>query len=87
LPASAPQFYQQVQSPTVPVAEQYAGASANLRVARPPVLSGSYVQGAYGPVLLSPGVVQFPGWSPYSVRGTCLQSEKSIFLHLAVAFF
>ncbi|XP_014514716.1 zinc finger CCCH domain-containing protein 32 isoform X3 [Vigna radiata var. radiata] len=66
LPASAPQFYQQVQSPTVPVPEQYAGASANLRVARPPVLSGSYVQGAYGPVLLSPGVVQFPGWSPYS---------------------
>ncbi|XP_068492565.1 zinc finger CCCH domain-containing protein 32 isoform X2 [Phaseolus vulgaris] len=66
LPASAPQFYQQVQSPAVPVPEQYGGASANLRVARPPVLSGSYVQGAYGPVLLSPGVVQFPGWSHYS---------------------
>ncbi|CAJ1969091.1 unnamed protein product [Sphenostylis stenocarpa] len=66
LPASAPQFYQQVQSPTVPLPEQYGGASTNLRVARPPVMSGSYVQGAYGPVLLSPGVVQFPGWSHYS---------------------
>ncbi|CAJ1969093.1 unnamed protein product [Sphenostylis stenocarpa] len=66
LPASAPQFYQQVQSPSVPLPEQYGGASTNLRVARPPVMSGSYVQGAYGPVLLSPGVVQFPGWSHYS---------------------
>ncbi|KAG4995866.1 hypothetical protein JHK82_026685 [Glycine max] len=66
LPTSAPQFYQQVQSPTVPLPEQYGGASTSLRVARPPVLPGSYVQGAYGPVLLSPGVVQFPGWSHYS---------------------
>lgn len=67
LPASAPQFYQQVQSPTVPpLPEQFGGASASVRVARPPVLPGSYVQGAYGPVLLSPGVVPFPGWSPYS---------------------
>ncbi|XP_027363481.1 zinc finger CCCH domain-containing protein 32 isoform X3 [Abrus precatorius] len=66
LPSSAPQFYQQVQSPTVPLAEQYGGASTNLRVARPPILPGSYVQGAYGPVLLSPGVVPFPGWSHYS---------------------
>ncbi|XLU18581.1 hypothetical protein S245_054647, partial [Arachis hypogaea] len=66
LPASAPQFYQQVQSPTVPLPDQYGGASTSLRVARPPMLAGSYVQGAYGPVLLSPGVVPFPGWSPYS---------------------
>ncbi|XP_012569971.1 zinc finger CCCH domain-containing protein 32 isoform X4 [Cicer arietinum] len=66
MPASAPQFYQQVQSPTVPLPDQYGGASTSLRVARPPVLPGSYVQGAYGPVLLSPGVVPFPGWSPYS---------------------
>jgi len=73
LPASAPQFYQQVQSPTVPpLPEQFGGASASVRVARPPVLPGSYVQGAYGPVLLSPGVVPFPGWSPYSVRDTYL---------------
>ncbi|KAM7276842.1 hypothetical protein ACFE04_018708 [Oxalis oulophora] len=48
--ASAPQFYQPVQSPS----------------ARPPVLAGSYVQGAYGPMLFPPGVVPVPGWSPYS---------------------
>ncbi|KAF7804820.1 BTB/POZ domain-containing protein [Senna tora] len=68
MPASAPQFYQQVQSPTVPLPEQFGGASTSLRVgvARPPMMPGSYVQGAYGPVLLSPGVVPFPGWSPYS---------------------
>ncbi|CAL0308480.1 unnamed protein product [Lupinus luteus] len=66
LSASAPQFYQQAQSPTVPLPDQYGGASTSLRVARPPILPGSYIQGAYGPVLLSPGVVPFPGWSPYS---------------------
>ncbi|XP_054819351.1 zinc finger CCCH domain-containing protein 32 isoform X2 [Prosopis cineraria] len=66
MPASAPQFYQQVQSPTVPLAEQYGGASNSLRVARPSMLPGSYVQGAYGPVLLSPGVVPFAGWSHYT---------------------
>ncbi|TYI67941.1 hypothetical protein E1A91_D08G054500v1 [Gossypium mustelinum] len=64
--ASAPQFYQPVQSPSVPVPEQYGGASTNVRVARPPPLPGSYVQGgAYGPVLFSPGVVPIPGWSHY----------------------
>ncbi|KAH9730254.1 zinc finger CCCH domain-containing protein 32 [Citrus sinensis] len=66
LPASAPQFYPPVQSPTVPMAEQYGGASTSLRVARPPLLASSYVQGAYGPVLFSPGVVPFSGWNPYS---------------------
>ncbi|MBA0583272.1 hypothetical protein Gorai_014137, partial [Gossypium raimondii] len=61
-----PQFYQPVQSPSVPVPEQYGGASTNVRVARPPPLPGSYVQGgAYGPVLFSPGVVPIPGWSHY----------------------
>ena len=79
LTASAAQFYQQVQSPTVPLPEQYVGASSSLRVARPPILPGSYVQGAYGPVFLSPGVVQFPGWNHYSVRGMCVCGEKSIF--------
>ncbi|MBA0591601.1 hypothetical protein Gorai_008609, partial [Gossypium raimondii] len=46
--------------------EQYGGASTSVRVARPPLLPGSYVQGAYGPVLFSPGVVPIPGWSHYS---------------------
>ncbi|XP_044494349.1 zinc finger CCCH domain-containing protein 32 [Mangifera indica] len=63
IPASAPQFYPPVQSPSVPMPEQYRGASTSLRVPRPPLLA---VQGAYGPVLFPPGVVPFSGWSPYS---------------------
>lgn len=66
VPASAPQFYPSVQSPSVPMPEQFGGQSTGLRVARPPLLPGSYVQGAYGPVLIPPGVVPIPGWSPYS---------------------
>ncbi|MBA0860873.1 hypothetical protein Goshw_022100 [Gossypium schwendimanii] len=54
---------QPVQSPSVPITEQYGGTSTS---ARPPILPGSYVQGAYGPVLFSPGVVPIPGWSHYS---------------------
>ncbi|KAM1279084.1 hypothetical protein ACFX13_032008 [Malus domestica] len=66
IPASVPQFYPLVQSP-VPLAEQYGGASTSLRVARPPLLTGSYVQGTYCPVLIPPpGVVPIQGWSPYS---------------------
>uniref|UniRef100_A0A2P2LAT1 Nucleic acid binding protein n=1 Tax=Rhizophora mucronata TaxID=61149 RepID=A0A2P2LAT1_RHIMU len=45
--------------------DQYGAASPSLRV-RPPLLPGSYMQGAYGPLLFSPGVVPIPGWSPYS---------------------
>ncbi|KAK7392339.1 hypothetical protein VNO78_20773 [Psophocarpus tetragonolobus] len=67
--AFAPQFYHQLQSPTVPLNEQYGGASTGLRVARPPVLLASYVQ---------MGVVQFPGWSHYSVRGTYTCNSCSI---------
>ncbi|XP_004309682.1 PREDICTED: zinc finger CCCH domain-containing protein 32 [Fragaria vesca subsp. vesca] len=66
VPASAPQFYQSVQSPSVPMPEQFGGQSTGLRVARPPLLPGSYVQGAYGPVLIPPGVVPIPSWNPYS---------------------
>ncbi|OWM78021.1 hypothetical protein CDL15_Pgr018590 [Punica granatum] len=67
MPASAPQFYPPVQSPTVtPVPEQYGGAATSLRVARPTLLPGSYVPGAYGHVLISPGVVSMTGWNPYS---------------------
>ncbi|KAL5975331.1 hypothetical protein ACLOJK_032010 [Asimina triloba] len=62
LPASAPTFYPAVQSPSVPP-PQYGMTS--WPVARPPVVPNSYVQGPYGPVLISPGVVQVPGWSPY----------------------
>ncbi|CAN0877056.1 Zinc finger CCCH domain-containing protein 32, partial [Linum grandiflorum] len=41
-------------------------ADSSASAPRPPILPGSYMQGAYGPVLLPPGVVPIPGWSPYS---------------------
>ncbi|KAJ0791095.1 putative transcription factor C3H family [Helianthus annuus] len=65
--ASARPFYSTVQSPSP---EQYAAgpSAAGYRVARPPLVPGSYPPGAYGPILLSPGMVPLPNWSPYSVR-------------------
>ncbi|KAJ8898819.1 hypothetical protein K2173_007244 [Erythroxylum novogranatense] len=65
VPASAPQFYQQVQSPSIHLPDQYGTASTSFR-GRAPLLPGSYLQGAYGPLLFSPGLVPVPGWSPYS---------------------
>ncbi|KAI7751430.1 hypothetical protein M8C21_008223 [Ambrosia artemisiifolia] len=63
---SARPFYSTVQSPSP---EQYAGPSAaGYRVARPPLVPGSYPPGPYGPILLSPGMVPLPNWSPYSGR-------------------
>ncbi|KZV23678.1 zinc finger CCCH domain-containing protein 58-like [Dorcoceras hygrometricum] len=58
--------YPTVQSP-VQSSQQYGLVSSNWPIARPTVLSGSYVPGNYGPLLLSPGVVPVPGWTPYSV--------------------
>ncbi|KAG2693508.1 hypothetical protein I3760_08G100500 [Carya illinoinensis] len=66
MPASAPQFYPPVQSPSLPTVDQYGGASTSLRVHRPPLLPGSYLPGTYAPVLLSPGVVPIQGWNHYS---------------------
>ncbi|WCJ23527.1 Zinc finger CCCH domain-containing protein 34 [Euphorbia peplus] len=63
LPASVPAqaMYPAVQSPSLPSSQQYG-----LVVARPPpLLPGSYVPGPYGPMLVSPGVVPYPSWSPY----------------------
>ncbi|KAL5712889.1 hypothetical protein ACHQM5_015084 [Ranunculus cassubicifolius] len=63
--APAPAFYQTVQSSLVPSTQQY-GVPSSWQVARPPpVLSGSYVQGGYGPMLLPQGMVPIPGWNPY----------------------
>jgi len=55
-------LYRTMQSPSVPSSQQYG-----VMVARPPLLPGSYVQGPYGPVLLSPSLVPYPSWSPYPV--------------------
>ncbi|XP_009626457.1 zinc finger CCCH domain-containing protein 32 [Nicotiana tabacum] len=64
-PAPARPFYPTVQSLPAPP-EEYNSASTGLRVARPPLLPGSYVPSAYGPVLLHPGVVTIQNWNPYS---------------------
>ncbi|XAR58467.1 hypothetical protein NMG60_11013869 [Bertholletia excelsa] len=60
---AAQPFYQKVQSSAVPSPDQNGGMLDSYRTASSPV---SYVPSAYGPVLLSPAIVQFPGWSPYS---------------------
>ncbi|KAL2485821.1 Zinc finger CCCH domain-containing protein 32 [Abeliophyllum distichum] len=65
VPAPARPFYPTVQSLSAP-SEQYDSTSTTYRVARPPLLPGSYVPGAYAPMLLHPGVVPMPNWNPYS---------------------
>ncbi|XP_019168489.1 PREDICTED: zinc finger CCCH domain-containing protein 32 [Ipomoea nil] len=62
-PAAARPFYPTVQSLPGPSTEQYSGNSANFRVTRPPLLPGSYLPSAYGPVLLHPGMVPVQNWS------------------------
>ncbi|XP_058082195.1 zinc finger CCCH domain-containing protein 32-like isoform X2 [Magnolia sinica] len=64
MPAPAPAFYPTVQSPSVPSPPQYGGV-ASWQVARPPLIPGSYVQGPYGALMFSPGMVPIPGWSTY----------------------
>ncbi|XP_057508987.1 zinc finger CCCH domain-containing protein 32-like [Actinidia eriantha] len=66
MPEPARPFYPTVQPSSVPSTDQYRGISSGYQTARPLPLPGSYVQGAYGPLLLPPGVVPLPGWSPYS---------------------
>ncbi|CAN8314507.1 unnamed protein product [Cochlearia groenlandica] len=61
-PTSAPQIYPSVHS-LMP--DHYGGPSSTLGVART-LLPGSYMQGAYGPMLLTPGIVPIPAWSPYT---------------------
>ncbi|CAI8610601.1 unnamed protein product [Vicia faba] len=59
VPVPSP-IYQTVQPPSGPSQQQYS-----VLVARPPVLHGSFVQGPYGPLVVSPTMVPFQGWSPY----------------------
>ncbi|XVE65650.1 hypothetical protein DITRI_Ditri08aG0017000 [Diplodiscus trichospermus] len=57
-PVPAPTLYSTLQSPSGPSSQQYG-----VVMTRPPLMPGSYVQGPYGPFLLSPGV---SSWNPYS---------------------
>ncbi|KAL3829363.1 hypothetical protein ACJIZ3_018165 [Penstemon smallii] len=66
LAAPAAAVYPTVQSP-VQSSQQYGGViPGNWPVGRPPMIpQSSYVPGSYGPMLLPPGVVPVPGWTPY----------------------
>ncbi|KAK8623863.1 hypothetical protein V6N13_065225 [Hibiscus sabdariffa] len=50
-PVPLPTLYSTVQSPSDPSSQQYG-----VVMARSPLMPGSYVQGPYGPMLLSPGM-------------------------------
>ncbi|KAL0457980.1 UNVERIFIED_CONTAM: Zinc finger CCCH domain-containing protein 32 [Sesamum latifolium] len=63
MPATARPFYPTVQTLSSLSHEQYDNSATSYRVARPPLLP---VAGAYGPVVLHPGVVPIPNWTPYS---------------------
>ncbi|XP_039114005.1 zinc finger CCCH domain-containing protein 6-like isoform X1 [Dioscorea cayenensis subsp. rotundata] len=74
VPSPASSYYPSAQSPSIPSAQPYA-TMANWQVARPPsVLPAPYMQGPYGPMLLSPGVVSVPGWSPYPAPSSSVVS-------------
>ncbi|XWS39059.1 hypothetical protein CRYUN_Cryun18bG0017500 [Craigia yunnanensis] len=60
-PVPAPTLYSTVQSPSGPSPQQYG-----VVMARPPLMPGSYMQGPYGHLLVSPGMVSVPSWNPYS---------------------
>ncbi|KAE8681173.1 Zinc finger CCCH domain-containing protein 34 [Hibiscus syriacus] len=71
-PVPAPTVFSMVQSPSGPSSQQYGAV-----MVRPPMMPGSYVQGPYGLLLLSPGV---PSWNPYPVPvnpGTHLPARSS----------
>ncbi|KAJ6816576.1 zinc finger CCCH domain-containing protein 5-like [Iris pallida] len=55
VPSPAPAFYPSAQAPTM----------ASWQVARPAMLPTPYMQPTYGSMVISPGVVQVPSWSPY----------------------
>ncbi|CAA2956855.1 zinc finger CCCH domain-containing 32-like isoform X1 [Olea europaea subsp. europaea] len=64
MPDPARTFYPTGQSLSAP-SEQYDSTSTTYRVARP-LLHGSYVPGAYAPMLLHPGVVPMTNWNTFS---------------------
>lgn len=61
-PLSSPTLYPRTQSPSGPLSQQYGVVMASS-----PLMPGSYVQGPYGQLLISPGMVSFPSWNPYPV--------------------
>ena len=67
LPVPGSAIYPPMQSSSGPSSQQYGVAAGNWPVARPALVPGSYLQGAYSPMLIPPGMVPFTGWNPYQV--------------------
>lgn len=77
-PVPAPSIYSMVQSPSVQSSQQYGVVTTgNWPVARPPMIPGSYLPGTYGPMLIHPGMVPFPGWNPYQAPVSPLASPNA----------
>lgn len=71
-PVPPPALYPPMQSPSGSSSQQYGV------VARPPLVQGSYVQGPYGTMLISPGMVPFPSWvGPYMAPLSPLPSPSN----------
>ncbi|KAM7463053.1 hypothetical protein LguiA_031174 [Lonicera macranthoides] len=77
IPMPPPTIYSTVQSPSVTSSQQYGVVAGNWPVARPTLLSGSYFPGTYGPMLFPPGMVPFPGWSPYQGSASPVASPNT----------
>lgn len=78
--AQAPEslaIYPTMQS-SVASSQQYGVFSSNWPVARPSLLPGSYLPGTYGPVILPPGMVPFPGWNPYQAAVSPVASPNTV---------
>ena len=82
LPASA--IYSSMHSPSAPSSQQ--AVAGNWPVARPALIPGSYLQGAYSPVLLPPGMVPLSGWNPFQV-GLLAFLKNSLSLSLSHHIF
>ncbi|XP_057476614.1 zinc finger CCCH domain-containing protein 34-like isoform X3 [Actinidia eriantha] len=76
IPAPASAIYPSMHSPA-PSSQQYRVAAGNWPVTRPALIPGSYLQGAYSPVLLPPGMVPFSGWNPYQTPVSSVASPST----------
>ncbi|KAL2470337.1 Zinc finger CCCH domain-containing protein 32 [Abeliophyllum distichum] len=77
VPAPAPAMYPAMQPLSIQTPQQYGVFPGNWPVARPAMLPGSYVPGTYGHMLLPPGVVPVPGWTPYQAPASPAASPSA----------
>ncbi|KAH7857096.1 hypothetical protein Vadar_008973 [Vaccinium darrowii] len=68
LPVPTPAIHPSMQPPSVQSSQQYGLVAGNWPFPGPALVPGSYLQGAYGPMLIPPGMVPFAGWNPYQVE-------------------